>query len=125
MLPLFIVFSLFLLWRGHNEPGGGFVGGLVAAAGFVLYGLAYGPTAVRRAIKVNLKSLIGVGLGAALLSGMISVFLGQRFFTGLWAELPLPGGSITLGTPVLFDVGVYLVVVGVVLTIVMARMEDE
>ena len=46
LVALMLVFSIYLLWRGHNEPGGGFVGGLIAAIGFALYAIAYGPAAV-------------------------------------------------------------------------------
>jgi multisubunit Na+/H+ antiporter MnhB subunit len=125
LLPVFLMFSIFLLWRGHNEPGGGFTGGLTAAAGFVLYGMAFGPRAVRQTLKINLKSLIGTGLAISLVSGLLGVFGGRSFFKGLWIQVPLPDGYVKLGTPLLFDIGVYLVVIGVVLTIVLARAEED
>jgi multisubunit Na+/H+ antiporter MnhB subunit len=120
LLPLFLIFSLFLLWRGHNEPGGGFVGGLVAASGLVLYGLAHGPAAVRRLVRANLKTVIGVGLGAALLSALIPIVSGRPFMSGVWIA---PFG-IKLGTPTLFDVGVYIVVFGIALTILLSLAEE-
>jgi multicomponent Na+:H+ antiporter subunit B len=125
LLPVFLIFSIFLLWRGHNEPGGGFTGGLVAASGFVLYGMAFGPEAVRAALKINLKSLIGIGLALALLSGLLGLFAGLPFFKALWVQFSVLDGQVKLGTPLLFDVGVYFVVIGVVLTIVLARSEEE
>lgn len=124
MLPIFLIFSVFLLLRGHDLPGGGFTGGLTASTGIVLYMLAYGPSAVRRAIKLDLKSVIGSGLSVAILASMLGVFLGKPFFKAIWVEIPVGDTKLKLGTPLLFDVGVYMVVVGVVLTIMLAREES-
>ncbi len=115
MLPVVLLFSVFLLLRGHYLPGGGFIGGLAAAAGFALYALAYGIPSARDLLTINPLSLIGVGLLVAIMSGLLSLGLGQPFMTGIWWELPLIGD---IGTPVIFDVGVYLVVIGVVLQII-------
>jgi multicomponent Na+:H+ antiporter subunit B len=124
-LPVFLLFSVFLLFRGHNLPGGGFVGGLVAASGFTLYALAQGPEAVRKALRLSLKSLVGIGLLLAVLSGMIAVGAGGAFLTGLWTYLRV-GQEIDLhlGTPLIFDIGVFFVVFGTVLTIVLAQAEE-
>jgi multicomponent Na+:H+ antiporter subunit B len=124
LVTLLLLFSIFLLLRGHNEPGGGFIGGLVAAGAFVLYGLAYDEAAARRALRVDTRTLLGIGLLIAVASGLAPTFVGQPFLTGLWGYLPLPGGAIEVGTPVLFDIGVYLAVVGVTLTIVLAMAEE-
>lgn len=124
MLPLLLLFSIFLLLRGHNEPGGGFVGGLVAAAAFALYAFAFNVEIARQALRVDPRTLIGVGLLAAVTSGLISLFGNLPFMTGLWSsqEIPVLGKA---GTPVLFDVGVYLVVVGVTLTIIFSLAESD
>ncbi len=123
MLPLLLLFSLLLLLRGHNEPGGGFSGGLVAASAFVLYGLAYGVAAVRRALPVQMWTLTGLGLLVAVVSGVLSLLAGFPFMTGMW--LPLPGfNHLMMGTPFVFDVGVYLVVVGVTLAIIFPLTEE-
>ena len=113
---------MFLLLRGHDAPGGGFTGGLVASAGFVLYGLAHGPRAVRRALRINLKSLIGVGLSIGLVSALVGPLFGRAFFSATWWQIPR---GPKIGTPTLFDVGVFIVVIGVVLTIMLAREERE
>ncbi len=117
LLPLLLLFSLFLLLRGHNEPGGGFVGGLVAAAGVCLYGMAEGFDAARRLIRVDPVRIAALGLAVALISGLAAWSAGVPAFTGLWYPDALPIVGKT-GTPVLFDVGVYLLVIGIVLTIV-------
>jgi multicomponent Na+:H+ antiporter subunit B len=124
LLPLLLLFSIFLLLRGHNEPGGGFSGGLVAAAAFALLTIATDVPTTRRTLRMSPRLFIGAGLLVAVASGAIGLIGGGVFLTGLWAELPLPGGAkLAVGTPLLFDVGVYLVVIGVVLTIVLSLME--
>ncbi len=126
LLLLLLLYSVYLLMRGHNEPGGGFAGGLVAAAAFALYSIAYGSLAARRALFVEPRLLIGLGLLIAVLSGLIGVTDGQPFLTGVWGYLELMElGQVDVGTPVLFDIGVYLVVVGVTLTIVFAMEEVD
>ncbi len=123
LLPLLLLFSVFLLIRGHNEPGGGFVGGLVAAAAFALYAIAYGVATARQALPLAPGRLIGLGLLLAVGSGMFALAAGQPFLTGLWHPQPVPVlGKV--GTPLLFDLGVYLAVVGVVLLIIFSLMED-
>jgi multisubunit Na+/H+ antiporter MnhB subunit len=117
LMPLLLLFALFLLGRGHNEPGGGFVGGLVVSAAYVLYGVAYGVTASRRALVVDASMLLGVGLLTALASALPGALPGRPFMTAVWVTIGAPL-SIVIGTPLLFDIGVFLTVVGVVLTIV-------
>lgn len=90
LMPLMLVFSIFLLIRGHNEVGGGFAGGLVASSALMLYGIALSPAAVRRLLPVEPRSLIAIGLLMALISGMIPMFANQPFMTGLWLKTPLP-----------------------------------
>ncbi|HET6398987.1 MAG TPA: MnhB domain-containing protein, partial [Candidatus Thermoplasmatota archaeon] len=70
LVALLLVFSLYLLIRGHNEPGGGFAGGLLAATAFILYALAYGTPAARRAVGVPPTRLLAIGLAVALLSAI-------------------------------------------------------
>jgi multicomponent Na+:H+ antiporter subunit B len=126
MLPLLLLFAVFLLLRGHNDPGGGFSGGLVAASAFALYAFAYGVPEARRAVRVTPRNLIGVGLVTALGSGMVSLVLGKPFMTGVWMTPTVSGfGKLHIGTPLIFDVGVFLVVVGVALSIILALAEVE
>ena len=118
LMPLLLLYAFFLLWRGHNAPGGGFVGGLVAAAAFVLYSLNEGVPAGRRALRIDPSNLLSLGLGIALLSGLPGVLAGGSFMKAVWGTFHIGETKITLGTPLLFDVGVFLAVAGVVLTIV-------
>jgi multisubunit Na+/H+ antiporter MnhB subunit len=120
LMPLLLMFSVFLLFRGHNQPGGGFVGGLVAAAAFALYGIAFGVRRARRALLVKPLTLLGAGLLIALLSGLPAVLVGQPFLTALWTP-----GPMAVGTPAVFDVGVFLVVAGVVLMMVFSLAEES
>ena len=123
LMPLLLLFAVFLLLRGHNQPGGGFVGGLVVAASFVLYSIAFGVEAARRALLVRPSTLLGVGLLVALVSGLPAVAAGHAFMTALWTTVAAGAMVIAVGTPLVFDVGVFLAVIGVVLTIVFTLAE--
>lgn len=124
LLPLLLLFSLFLLFRGHNEPGGGFAGGLVAASAFALYSISHSSNAARRVLRINPELLIPFGLLLALLSGIPSVLNGLPFLTGLWGTIRLPGRiEFEFGTPILFEYGVYFLVTGVALLIIFALEE--
>tara|TARA_R100000027_G_scaffold67048_3_gene64412 strand:+ start:13268 stop:13708 length:441 start_codon:yes stop_codon:yes gene_type:complete len=117
LFPWLIVLSIIVLYRGHNLPGGGFIGGLIAATAFLLASLGDSAQEARRLLRCEPTTLMGVGLAIAIFSGVIGVFGGGPFLTGEWLpgfKLPLLG-SVHLGTPVLFDVGVYLTVIGFVL----------
>jgi multicomponent Na+:H+ antiporter subunit B len=123
LMPLLLLFALFLLLRGHNQPGGGVVGGLVVASSFVLYSMAFGVDAGRRALLVRPATLLGLGPLIALTSGVPAVIGGRPFMTAVWTEVPVAGTAVALGTPLVFDVGVFLAVIGVVLTIVFTLAE--
>lgn len=123
--PLLLMFSVFLLLRGHHEPGGGFVGGLVAASAYVLHAIAYDVASARRILRVEPQLLIGAGLLLALGSALVSVVQGGVFMTGRWAGLDLPLlGHLDIGTPVFFDMGVYLVVLGTTLMVFLSLRES-
>ncbi|CAD7027764.1 cation:proton antiporter [Pseudorhizobium endolithicum] len=122
---LMLVFSVFVLLRGHNEPGGGFIGGLIAASALAIYGIAYGVAAVRRAIYFHPMALAGFGLLLATVSGFLSVFVNVPFMTGLWIYPSLFGVEVPLATVISFDVGVYFVVVGAIASIALALEERE
>jgi len=125
-LPIFLLFSVVLLFRGHNSPGGGFVGGLMAAAAVSLYALAFDPGAARRLLRVEPLALIGVGLLVAAASGVPGAVAGRPYMTGMWGTLAFLGADdIHVGTPLLFDAGVYLVVVGVVSAVVLTLAEEK
>ena len=120
LVPLILVFSVFLLLRGHDQPGGGFVGGLVASIAFSLYAFVRGPQAARGILRADPRVVGAVGLAVAIASGFVgSIREGVPFLTGQWGTL----AGLSIGTPVIFDVGVYLVVIGVVLTFVLGIKE--
>lgn len=116
LLPLLLLFSVFILLRGHYYPGGGFVGGLVASISLVLHAFANGLEKTRKFLRYHPATLIPVGLSVSAGSGLLSILAGYPFMTAVWLSNPVPViGSI--GTPLIFDLGVYIVVVGVTLTI--------
>jgi multicomponent Na+:H+ antiporter subunit B len=125
LLPLLLVFSVFMFMRGHNEPGGGFVGGLVAASAWALYAIAYSAAEARRALRVDPLLLMGVGLLLALGTGLVGLLQRGAFLAALWTKLYVPGlGVVDVGTPVVFDLGVYLAVLGVALTMILSLAEE-
>ncbi len=120
LLPLCVAISLIALYRGHNEPGGGFIGGLIFAAGYILYGMAYDGRSARKKLRAAPSVYIGTGLLLAIISGLLGPMSGQPFMTALWLpDFSLPMlGKVHLGTPLLFDVGVFLTVIGFTLKVV-------
>jgi len=124
LVILVMIFSIYSLLRGHNEPGGGFIGGLLLAGAYAIYGLAHGKEKVFCLLPVNLRTIIGLGLVAALASGFFALFSGQPFFTAKWLAFPLPGVG-KAGTVLLFDIGVYLVVFATVLLVILSLAEEE
>jgi len=121
VMPLLLIFSLFLLIRGHNLPGGGFAGGLVAAASLALYGLSHGMGAAKAVLRLRSETLIAIGMLIAVLSGLPGMAATGNYLAPQWVSV----GPVKVGTPILFDLGVYLLVVGVVLTMVFALSEEE
>lgn len=119
LMPLLLLLSVFILLRGHNSPGGGFIGGLVASAAFALFAIASGVSAARRTLGVSPRQLIGGGLALAFASALVPMLLGEAFMTGIWADFELPVIG-KLSTPLFFDIGVFLVVIGVMLTIILS-----
>lgn len=123
LIPLLLMFSIFVLLRGHYLSGGGFVGGLIASIAFVLHSFAHTTKETLSLFKFSPKTLIPIGLSLSLLSGLLPVFSGRSFMTGLWLDKPIAViGSV--GTALFFDIGVYLVVVGVALTILFTIKEN-
>ncbi len=169
LTPVFLLFSFYILLRGHNHPGGGFIGGLIGSIAFVFHTLAHGTREttksyfsftvykydrkpnhckVRHAFRVIKKNILrnnhndkpkaiwnyyflklrptyimAIGLLVAVLSGVIGLMLGKPFMTAIWVEakVPLVG---SLGTPLLFDTGVYLLVMGMILKMVFTMSKD-
>jgi multicomponent Na+:H+ antiporter subunit B len=117
LLPLLILFSVFILLRGHYLPGGGFVGGLIASIAFVIHSFANGLEETKNIIKFHPGFLMPVGLAIALLSGAAPLLIGESLMTGLWFDEPIAVIGM-VGSALFFDTGVYLVVIGVTLTII-------
>ncbi|WP_226779620.1 Na+/H+ antiporter subunit B [Oceaniglobus trochenteri] len=126
LAAILLIFSLYMLLRGHNEPGGGFIGGLIGATGFVLHAIACGTKEARAALRLQPQTIALSGLGLALLAGMVPALMGDAFLTGQWLFLGAAEGEkgLPISTVLFFDIGVYLVVLGAILTLVFA-MEEE
>ncbi|MFK0331642.1 Na(+)/H(+) antiporter subunit B [Rhizobium sp. NPDC090275] len=125
LTALMLLFSVFVLLRGHNEPGGGFIGGLIAASALAIFGIIRGTGAVRRAIVFHPLSIAGAGLLMSSVAGLISILFAVPFMTGLWIYPKLAGVEVPLSSVMLFDIGVYLVVVGAVTSIALSLEERE
>ena len=126
LLPLQLLFSIFLLLRGHNEPGGGFIAGLVGAGAIALYLFAFNVQETRELIRFSPHDIFGLGLLLAVFAGIPPLLLDMPYFTALWWGPEFPFfGTVYLSTPLLFDIGVYLAVIGSVLAIVLALAEAE
>jgi multicomponent Na+:H+ antiporter subunit B len=126
LVALLLLFSVFMLLRGHNEPGGGFIGGLIAATGFIIYAIACGTAEARKALRAAPERIAMAGLGIALSAGVAAGFFGEVFFTGQWlfiGETETDKG-LPLSTVLVFDVGVYLVVMGAILSLAFALEES-
>lgn len=122
LVAMILVFSVFMLLRGHDQPGGGFLGGLIASIAFSLHALANDVATVRRALHADPRTIAAAGLGIALASGVVGTLSSEApFLTSQW----LAFGSMKIGTPLLFDVGVYLVVIGAAMTILLGIMEHR
>lgn len=125
LASLMVLFSIFVLLRGHNEPGGGFIGGLIAASALAIYGIACGVAPVRRAIYFHPLQIAAFGLFLAGTAGLLSLPGGVPFMTGLWVFPHIGGVELALSTPMMFDIGVYCVVVGAITSIALALEERE
>lgn len=125
LAALMLLFSVFVLLRGHNEPGGGFIGGLIATAALAIYGIALGPEAVRTAIRIDPNALAGIGLALSAIAGLVPIAFARPILTGLWVFPQVGGVEVALSTVLMFDVGVYLVVVGSLASIALTLEEAD
>jgi len=123
--PVLIAFAIFLYWRGHNAPGGGFIAGLLTSAAIVLRFLASGRKQ-EPGLGVPFVTAVGVGLAIAVTTAFGPLLFGHMFFTHTYGFVDLPLiGRIELATAGLFDLGVYVVVVGNVITVISAMTDPE
>nr|WP_295891437.1 Na(+)/H(+) antiporter subunit B [uncultured Devosia sp.] len=124
IVAIMLVFSVYICLRGHNAPGGGFIGGLIAASAIAVLGMATGAEAARRALRLDPLAIAGFGVFIAALSGLLSLFTSSPFMTSIWLSLELGEANVPLSTPLVFDIGVYLVVFGTIATIALALEGD-
>lgn len=123
---IILTFSLFLFLAGHNHPGGGFIGGLITASALVLLAVAFGLETMRNIVSIDFRLLIAAGLLIAFLTGLGSLVFDAPFLSHAFGHFTLPVlGEVELATAVLFDLGVYLTVVGVTMTIILSIGGDK
>jgi multicomponent Na+:H+ antiporter subunit B len=122
---IMIVFSVFVLLRGHDEPGGGFIGGLIAASAIAIFGIGASVAEVRRAMRIDPLAIAGFGVILAGGTGLLSAFFGQPFMTSQWLSFLFADSDGSISTPMLFDVGVYFVVFGTISAVALALEEPE
>lgn len=126
LLYVILVFSLYMFFLGHNGPGGGFIAGLIAAAVILIQYLAFSRFNLDETFRRTFHRLIGFGLVVAGGSGLIGPLLGQSFLTGYHRGITLPGGMhLELSSVLLFDLGVYLLVIGAVISVFLALEEQR
>ncbi|MDB5535679.1 MAG: Na(+)/H(+) antiporter subunit [Devosia sp.] len=124
IVTIMVIFSVFICLRGHNAPGGGFIGGLIAAAAVAVLCITTGATAARKALRVDPMVIASFGVAIAALSGLASMFTGSPFLTSIWAYWSLGETTVPLSTPLVFDIGVYCVVFGTIAAIALALAEE-
>jgi multicomponent Na+:H+ antiporter subunit B len=113
---LLVFFAFVALLRGHNNPGGGFIGGLLAALSIVFYSFAYDWRQIQNKLIIKPKGYIALGLAFVLSSFLPSLFKSEVLMKGVWISIPMGiFGELELGSPLLFDTGVFMGVIGVTL----------
>jgi multicomponent Na+:H+ antiporter subunit B len=119
VVHIILLFSIFMLFKGHNEPGGGFIAGLMAAVAIVLIYIVYDLQTVKKLMPIPYPAMIALGLFFAAGTGLGGVILGYPFLTQTFDYVHIPlVGEIELATALSFDIGVFLVVVGATLLII-------
>lgn len=126
ILFIIVLYSVYLFFAGHYYPGGGFIGGLMTASALVLLLIAYDIKTVAMILPFNFRTMTGIGLLFAIGTGAGALLFDVPFLTHAFTDVHFPIlGEMSLHTAVLFDIGVYLVVVGVTMTIIQTIGEDE
>lgn len=124
---IILSFSIYIFFAGHNTPGGGFVGGLLSSASLVLMSLAYDLETMKKVLPIDFKKVTASGLLLAVGYGAGGMLFGQPFLTHTFGyyDLPFFGENTELATATIFDLGVYLTVVGVTMTIILTIAGDD
>ncbi|MEK3885400.1 Na+/H+ antiporter subunit A [Paenibacillus sp. PL2-23] len=125
-IVIIMCFSLYLFYMGHHHPGGGFIGALMASSALLLMAMAFGMDKVRRVVPIDFRRLTAVGILVALLTGMGSFLFDAPFLSHTFDYFDIPLlGELELATATLFDLGVYLTVIGVTMTIIFSIGRDR
>lgn len=122
---LILAAAVWILLRGHNAPGGGFIGGLTALAATAAQAIVFGASSAERRMPLGPMPLTVLGVALALVSGLPAILFGQPYLTHLWWALPLGLINLPLSTVLLFDVGVFFAVWGSLAGYVFALVQDE
>lgn len=123
---IILVFSVYLFFAGHNNPGGGFIGGLMTASALLLMYLGFNFKTIKKAIPFNYTHLIAAGLLISIVTGMVSMLFDLPYLTQFDDYFTFPIlGEVHLSTALPFDLGIYLVVVGIALLIILTIAEDD
>jgi multicomponent Na+:H+ antiporter subunit B len=123
---LMIFFALIALLRGHNFPGGGFIGGLLAGLSVVYKGFAYTNTYAKQNLRIHPIELVGFGLLSVLISFIPGLLKKEPIMKGIWYNMNFPVlGEVKIGTPLLFDIGIFLAVAGVVVLFLFSLTEHK
>ena len=126
LFPLTLLFAVYTALKGHNEPGGGFIGGLMASVAFIMYRMAHGRSALLRLLPFHPRVMVFVGLAIAFATALFPLLIGRPLLTSkVWDALPIGfGQTIHFASAVFFDTGVLLVVVGVTVGMIQ-RLNEE
>jgi multicomponent Na+:H+ antiporter subunit B len=123
---LLLAIAVIALLRGHNHPGGGFIGGLLAALSVIYKGLAYNPQYAREKLRISPEKIMGLGLLIIFISLLPGILLAEPAMKGYWLKIQLPADLVLkLGTPFLFDIGVFFIVIGVTITFLFSKSTVE
>ena len=129
IFPVIMVLSAYFFFTGHNTPGGGFAGGLTAGLALVLRYLAGGRYELGETLPLDAGKILGVGLGLSAGTAFVSLLVGAPALSSALIEFDVPVlGHIKFVTALFFDLGVYLIVVGLVLDVLRslgARIDEE
>lgn len=125
-IVIIVCFSLYLFYMGHHHPGGGFIGALMASAALLLMAMSFGMNSVNRLVRINFRKLTALGILVSLLTGIGSFVFDAPFLSHAFNYFHIPLiGELELATATLFDLGVYLTVIGVTMTILFTIGRDQ
>jgi len=122
---LMLLASVWILLRGHNAPGGGFIAGLVAVAATALMAIVYGVDDARRRLPLQPLQLAVAGVLLALISGLPGAWDGNPFPTPQWWSIEVGSNVFKLSTVIMFDIGVFAAVWGAFATYLFALLDDQ